>query len=106
MDEVPTDEVVHYQLLVVKNLIGDNYTSEKVEAIEAQHESDNLWHNELKKEFTKAIMMEEASKQIIDGATELTSFIDMTSPGILNQSMGSSSQLGLRNKSIPARQRQ
>ena len=100
------DEINHYQLLVVKNLFADKYTQEKVDAFEAQLESDNTWHNDLRREFTNLSLLEDASKQIVEGATDLSSFAGAT-PGLLDQSVTSQSQPGsLRNKSIPARQRQ
>ena len=35
VDEVPIDEINQYQLLVIKNLIGDKYTPDRVDAFEA-----------------------------------------------------------------------
>ena len=48
MAEVPIDELNHYQLLVVKNLLVERYPPEKVAALEASLEADNVLHNEMR----------------------------------------------------------
>ena len=42
------DELNHYQLLVVKNLLVERYPPEKVAALEASLEADNVLHNEMR----------------------------------------------------------
>ena len=48
MAEVPIDELNHYQLLVVKNLLVERYPPEKVAELEASLEADNVLHNEMR----------------------------------------------------------
>ena len=46
--EVPIDEVNHYQILVLKNLVDDKYGDEaKLEQLDAQIEADLIKHTEL-----------------------------------------------------------
>ena len=80
MAEVPIDELNHYQLLVVKNLLVERYPPEKVAALEASLEADNVLHNEMRNQLTRAFIMEEASKGILEGVADGPSGIDLLSP--------------------------
>ena len=68
--EVPIDEINHYQLLVVKNLVSERYSEEKVAALSAALEADNVLHAEMRNQLTRAFMMEEASKGILEGVVD------------------------------------
>ena len=48
MAEVPIDELNHYQLLVVKNLLAERYPPEKVAVLEASLEAETVLHNEMR----------------------------------------------------------
>ena len=71
-NEVPLDEINHYQVLVVKNLLVDKYgDSAKLAQADAQIESDVRRHTELNKEVQTADLLEELSRK---NATELSDY--------------------------------
>ena len=50
--EVPIDEVNHYQILVLKNLVDDKYADDtKFEQMGAQIEADLIKHAELNRQL-------------------------------------------------------
>ena len=50
--EVPIDEVNHYQILVLKNLVDDKYADDtKFEQLGAQIEADLIKHAELNRQL-------------------------------------------------------
>ena len=60
--EVPIDEVNHYQILVLKNLVDEKYSDQaKFEQLDAQIEADLIKHGELNRQLQSAQILEELS---------------------------------------------
>ena len=61
--EVPIDEINHYQILVLKNMVDDKYADEaKLALLNAQIEADVLKYGELHKQVVSAHVLEELSR--------------------------------------------
>lgn len=61
--EVPIDEINHYQILVLKNMVDDKYADEaKFTQLDAQIEADVLKYGELHKEVVSAHVLEELGR--------------------------------------------
>ena len=60
--EVPIEEVNHYQILVLKNLVDDKYGDDtKFEQLGALIEADLIKHGELNRQVQSAQILEELS---------------------------------------------